>query len=1448
MGKRMIRLFFLTLFISISTSIFATAPKLNFKLLNPSKLTPSNPYIEVKKDDVEKIRIEKSKKPAPSIPRELSYDLFLARDGVHATIKGLVDFAELPYTVLPKPWIILKTSKNIQIEFNTSYRMFSKGEKRFELQAFYPINKNSNHWTHNIEIFTPSLGQATIKHAPDYDSVQLRTLNENKSAIEFINVTKDTSFALSGVKTLEFTAHLPLQVRDTPVRPDDKPKVTKSSKPLVFVKSQHSFEMGRKSCKYYMRSFVKISRNPIKELKLTLPPKFKLQRLTASKRHNLDKRTNPVKLSFHSKVRDQMVVELWGEFALTEETKNHHLLESAHAAFVDVEDERGFMAFYTKDIVKITEVEFKNPEILNRVDVTELPSNMVVDRQTPILWAFRYYEPTASFFVQTLNFAAVPLKKQLISKFHGISNFNPDLSAQNHWTFHVENQEKSTFTLPLPKGAKLKECKINNRSTRAFQDKDGNYSVELPKSSKGKNLSNSSIQFSQNSKNLSSLNTIRVDAIFPLSKQDKNISKIQIPLPPETQQITYQINPPKNKKINKVSSNFPKMKKAEFNLVTVLFDVFGWLPKIWGRSLEQNVFFIFFLLLLGSFILRTTVFSDILVPEKCGERYRAFLRLTLFCALLFVLWNLCMNQTIFEPHQTKTRSHSVVQGSFFPSQRNKAHFYVNNTQKNFSSPQGLKDGFFIDVDFNEPFTADKTLALIFLWLFPILAITVLLKNHYNGLFFIVIYHMVLQVLIQNLSLDISPTHLILAPLLALLAGLVMEGICWKKLLSASALVLLASTSTFASQSLDVYVLESEKDSIWYLHQNDYKNHFDKKKKENSKLVYPSQQRLKFYQNKELLLLEQTLTFPKNDGQRYVPIPVKQSLLQKFTASNKAIDKYKKNRNAYLVYNEASSIQATYLIHGKFPLNFKLRVHTGKSAINTLEFPKIKGFNVDTDSLCFQEQTKHIHQYHLAANLHFVINIKREQKAKAPKPDKPKVKTEVLEPDRFTISASHDYRLEENFMTGSSELELVKKGSPVKEFFIYLPKKLKIKSVNSSQSLADWFVDEKENILVLKYNEPKKGRITISIQNELKFKDKTGALGSFYAKGADSFQNIYSFKANENLSFLVKPNQKLLTTLKGDEYKNNQINPKFIQQLTKDIKPKEMEMNITTIPRQVVKSVSAFIDSIKAVSFLQKDGLLYTRYQFNIRNNGQQFLKLEFPTKESILTAKSNGEKIYLGKDGKNLLVPMKMLMDSKNDILPFLFECTTVREVENVDDFNLVIPSSSLSVATLKWTLSLFKPAQIESNKGLLVQDIKTSDIQFLQNEKSVTLKTLDEVPVDLPVFINQDNKSFHSYFISAKNDTVPSKIHVKAPFNEENTRLLGLFVGLIFWMMVWYRFKELLKPIPMLIFVIALMMLEQLFPLFFTPTLLAFVGFSLWLIPLAILRFSAGLRGMVKK
>jgi|GEM_PF-1227641 hypothetical protein len=1407
--------------------------------------------VKINTQELQRIQsLQKPETKKKSFLKQGKYSFELRAQGLYLSLQGRALLSDIELKILEKGWILLSMTGSpvLRVGKRGGFSLEGSGEKTFQLEALYPIRKKTNLWNAKVPLVSHPVGTAQFMAQRSFQTVQVSLLSPNP--FKELDIQGIESFALSGISGFKIRAQFRLEQTQsvevvTPVN------LKKSRKPLLFVKSQHQFDVRPKRALYQLQAKIQISRNPIQDLKLKLPSSFELRKVETSSGIPFSWSQNG-NLHFSRPVHGQVELQVHGEYRLKEESPQHFLLSSAPVTFEKVEEERGHLMFFTRDVVRIEETSFKNTDILNRVDATELPPEMTKNFQTPILWAFRYFEPRLEFLLESVSFEPYKLPTHRLASFHGVARLNEDLSASHSWTLELQTQEPLSFPLPLPKGYKLLSCYLNGREINAYQDRQGVYSVELPGSPTSTSFQGRRVKFTGTQKGLSSLQSLKLQ-IHMESARPESPSSVRLPvsLPETAQGLQLRVELPRGLKKPLIESNFLSSEEKQSTFWTFIEKSYQHLRSAASYLIPESFpkFMLLFLLLLLGLV---TAFEfgwmgQFFLASSFYSRFKSVLVLALLGSFIILFYQVSSSSFAIRNSEMRAFENS---GVFIPAESGtgKWNSPPRASSLRFQAPHGREGGYFVELDFTSqlwPPSPSVAHLLVFC-----LALG-------SGLLFRIRPLLGLASLaLVVLGLSVSPNEnlqklvLIYLPLWFIGLVLLFETMAWRRLWKLLSLALLFQLSS-SIEAIDVFRLDSKDGPLFFMHRAQYLPLLNSTSTaKESRVIRAKSIHARFYQETHSLMAELTWTFPiPGERELHLEVPFTHQLLQEIqdSSGNPLAHRFEKGvLIPAFKDSEEKEIKATFLVSSPFPRDWDFNWRSLSIPLQSLEFPSLDGYSLKIKGDSVQIPSEKGIRAFLSAGQFSGLVLRRSIRKTRELPTRA-MQTEVLEKDSLKVLAKHDFFLEENFLSGKSVLGFQGKGRPVQETILELPVGIKIKNVSSHSKLADWFVDESGKSLLLRYENPQRGNWTVTLEVEHPFEDKQGSLGSFYVKGVDEWENQFSFHSDENLSFKIRPNAEFLASLTGDIPEPDEFSPVYRQVLKKGILPSGQLLKITMIPRQVVHAVSAFIDSLEITTFLDESGVSFTRYRFQVRNNGQQFLKIRFADQEKIISAKINGSLASLGRSKGWVLVPMKMIFGPNRDVEPFLFECTTRGRSKKTDIFSVLVPMVNLDIASVEYnfgTLTQWNKEGLELVAGSdLSLESKRNALRFMGREHTALLPSIEKVPIDFPVFRPRTHVRFRGHFLKSGEEREALKLELLPEAKGLSSAWISFLIGLLFAVLSLAFPTQVLRPRVLAPGLLCAAILSQWVPAHVNPLFSAGFFLLTWLVPLLLFRTSIRLR-----
>lgn len=256
-------------------------------------------------------------------------------------------------------------------------------------------------------------------------------------------------------------------------------------------------------------------------------------------------------------------------------------------------------------------------------------------------------------------------------------------------------------------------------------------------------------------------------------------------------------------------------------------------------------------------------------------------------------------------------------------------------------------------------------------------------------------------------------------------------------------------------------------------------------------------------------------------------------------------------------------------------------------------------------------------------------------------------------------------------------------------------------------------------------------------------------------------------------------------------------------------PNSLKINVAK--PENVEMITALIDEAEAVSTISKDGDVFTKYKFQIRNNSEQFLKIKLPEKNGRKTelweSRCNGKPVIAGLDKKNnaINIPIvKSNLNSNDEAQPFYAEITLHENIGSIDrtkEATIALPGVHLTISKLLWQIKTPDGYEAQRKEGNVEEEQK-SNLRFIYRKdySTTTITRKNEFNQNsgiLPVSFNlpnYENSKLFSLLQIEPDGTTPYinlKLYGKPTSNIKIFTLLAALVGILLGFSVMQIFRS---------------------------------------------------------
>ncbi len=183
--------------------------------------------------------------------------------------------------------------------------------------------------------------------------------------------------------------------------------------------------------------------------------------------------------------------------------------------------------------------------------------------------------------------------------------------------------------------------------------------------------------------------------------------------------------------------------------------------------------------------------------------------------------------------------------------------------------------------------------------------------------------------------------------------------------------------------------------------------------------------------------------------------------------------------------------------------------------------------------------------------------------------------------------------------------------------------------------------------------------------------------------------------------------------------------------------------------------TAVVDLVDVVTMVTSDSYIVTRITYHVKNNSEQFLKVDLPEKDvQVLTTFVSHKAVIpaRGKDGQ-LLVPLERSTVRNTQANAFAVELTYLRKIDSVIDAGqliLALPRINLVASTVRWTVRSPKGYKFVFQSGTVREDPTYRKVDYLgQDEQRAglrpkTLRIFDTTTLPLRVRLPEGAPTFY--------------------------------------------------------------------------------------------------------
>ena len=313
--------------------------------------------------------------------------------------------------------------------------------------------------------------------------------------------------------TSEISMHLHRQF--TPAIGDTT--VAQITAPRIYAENTHLLTLDAANLQLHSRSTLTILEAPLRQLRIWYPEQWEIMNVTSSAFGRNDNWTTAsadsgqiLTIPMEAPVSDHLVINITAEHPIKPRIEEV-LFQGPY--LLDVSRERGFLG-----VVKTGTVEVESSDALNleRLDIQELPVDLVQLSARPLLFGYRYLELPFALGVALHHHAELPTISCVIDLASIVSVVTEQAQMVTRAEFTVRNTWKQFLELDLPEDAEIWTVNVSGRKELASRSPEGKILIPLSRSDRIGN----------------SLSSFMVDIIYLTEvPPEKNIGQSTISLP-----------------------------------------------------------------------------------------------------------------------------------------------------------------------------------------------------------------------------------------------------------------------------------------------------------------------------------------------------------------------------------------------------------------------------------------------------------------------------------------------------------------------------------------------------------------------------------------------------------------------------------------------------------------------------------------------------------------------------------------------------------------------------------------------------------------------------------------------------------------------------------------------------------------------------------------------------
>lgn len=348
---------------------------------------------------------------------------------------------------------------------------------------------------------------------------------------------------------------------------------------------------------------------------------------------------------------------------------------------------------------------------------------------------------------------------------------------------------------------------------------------------------------------------------------------------------------------------------------------------------------------------------------------------------------------------------------------------------------------------------------------------------------------------------------------------------------------------------------------------------------------------------------------------------------------------------------------------------------------------------------------------------------------------------IIEETRISIREHDLLFFEEGFVKGRNAYTLDVTGqNGISTFSFMVPPQLRILKVED-RSIDDWKVEEasggvKMNRLNIAFTSQMRGRFGFSVEFEevaQNLQEKPYKVPELVPMGIDRVFGLLGIACLPTLALAVEETPKGYGTIDVSAFLAEHPGqaPEKMPFAFNFTGHTQNSLTLTVSRPKSIEQRSATIDTAEAMSVLNEEGWLLTRLVYEVKNNSEQFLKVQLPSIASrpaeLWSSEVAGMAVKAGYDAErgvfNIPIIRSPLVEKQAQSFPveLIYAIRLESALAPVTKVKIELPRVHLAVSELTWTLYTPEGYEMMRGEGNVDRLMEKPQQPMLSGEKTFT-------------------------------------------------------------------------------------------------------------------------------